>query len=63
MTKTVQVHSPSTSARFMNDCSTLNITQTFTRYDNPKGNADSERWAGDEAANKGGHPLAASESR
>ncbi len=32
-----------TSTRFMKDCSTLNIKQIFTSYNNPKGNADTER--------------------
>jgi transposase InsO family protein len=32
-----------TSTRFMQACSTLKIKQIFTCYDNPKGNADTER--------------------
>lgn len=32
-----------TSAKFMQACSTLEIKQIFTCYDNPKGNADTER--------------------
>lgn len=32
-----------TSRRFMEDCSTLNVKQIFTSYNNPKGNADTER--------------------
>lgn len=32
-----------TSVRFMRDCRTLGITQAFTSYNNPKGNADTER--------------------
>jgi putative transposase len=32
-----------TSAAFMQVCSTLGIQQTFTSYNNPKGNADTER--------------------
>jgi transposase InsO family protein len=32
-----------TSRRFMEDCSILNIKQIFTSYNNPKGNADTER--------------------
>ncbi len=32
-----------TSIAFMNECSTLGIKQAFTAYDNPKGNADTER--------------------
>ncbi len=32
-----------TSKRFMKDCSTLNIKQISTSYNNPKGNADTER--------------------
>ena len=32
-----------TSRRFMKDCAALNIKQIFTSYNNPKGNADTER--------------------
>lgn len=32
-----------TSVAFMKACSTLGITQAFTSYNNPKGNADTER--------------------
>jgi putative transposase len=32
-----------TSVAFMQACSTLGISQTFTSYNNPKGNADTER--------------------
>ena len=32
-----------TSERFMRDCGTLGIKQIFTCYNNPKGNADTER--------------------
>lgn len=32
-----------TSVAFMKACATLGITQTFTSYNNPKGNADTER--------------------
>jgi putative transposase len=32
-----------TSVAFMQACSTLGIQQTFTSYNNPKGNADTER--------------------
>lgn len=32
-----------TSQRFMRDCNTLGIKQIFTSYNNPKGNADTER--------------------
>ena len=32
-----------TSERFMKACSTLNIQQIFTSFNNPKGNADTER--------------------
>jgi len=32
-----------TSTRFMKDCNTLGISQAFTSYNNPKGNADTER--------------------
>jgi putative transposase len=32
-----------TSVSFMKACSLLGITQTFTSYNNPKGNADTER--------------------
>ena len=32
-----------TSIRFMRACSTLGISQAFTSYNNPKGNADTER--------------------
>lgn len=32
-----------TSARFMKTCSDLKITQIFTTWNNPKGNADTER--------------------
>ncbi len=32
-----------TSAKFMQTCSVLKIKQIFTCYDNPKGNADTER--------------------
>ena len=32
-----------TSQRFMSECSTLDIRQIFTSYNNPKGNADTER--------------------
>jgi transposase InsO family protein len=32
-----------TSIRFMSDCSVLGIKQAFTSYNNPKGNADTER--------------------
>ena len=32
-----------TSVRFMATCGTLGITQAFTSYNNPKGNADTER--------------------
>ena len=32
-----------TSEKFMKDCSTLEIKQIFASYDNPKGNADTER--------------------
>ena len=32
-----------TSERFMKACSQLNIEQIFTSYNNPKGNADTER--------------------
>lgn len=32
-----------TSISFMKECSTLGIHQTFTSYNNPKGNADTER--------------------
>jgi len=32
-----------TVRRFMEDCSALKIKQIFTRYNNPKGNADTER--------------------
>ena len=32
-----------TSISFMKACSTIGITQTFTSYNNPKGNADTER--------------------
>jgi transposase InsO family protein len=31
------------SERFMKDCSILGIKQIFASYDNPKGNADTER--------------------
>jgi transposase InsO family protein len=33
-----------TSELFMKTCSTLGITQAFTSYNNPKGNADTERF-------------------
>ncbi len=33
-----------TSVAFMQACSTLGIQQTFTSYNNPKGNADTERF-------------------
>ena len=32
-----------TSLRFMKACSSLKVDQTFTSYNNPKGNADTER--------------------
>lgn len=32
-----------TSVAFMKTCVTLGITQAFTSYNNPKGNADTER--------------------
>jgi transposase InsO family protein len=32
-----------TSVRFMSDCAVLGVKQTFTSYNNPKGNADTER--------------------
>jgi transposase InsO family protein len=32
-----------TSVAFLKACATLGITQTFTSYNNPKGNADTER--------------------
>ncbi len=32
-----------TSVAFMKTCATLGITHAFTRYNNPKGNADTER--------------------
>ena len=32
-----------TSVAFMKNCATLGITQAFTSYNNPKGNADTER--------------------
>lgn len=32
-----------TSLRFMKACSELEVTQVFTSYSNPKGNADTER--------------------
>ena len=32
-----------TSVRFMADCALLGVNQTFTSYNNPKGNADTER--------------------
>lgn len=32
-----------TSERFMRDCATLGMKQIFTSYNNPKGNADTER--------------------
>lgn len=32
-----------TSVAFINECATLEINQAFTSYDNPKGNADTER--------------------
>ncbi len=32
-----------TSRKYMADCATLTIEQIFTTYDNPKGNADTER--------------------
>jgi len=32
-----------TSVRFLATCGTLDITQAFTSYNNPKGNADTER--------------------
>lgn len=32
-----------TSVAFMKACATLGITQAFTSYNNPKGNADTER--------------------
>jgi transposase InsO family protein len=32
-----------TSRRYLNDCKSLGIEQIFTSYDNPKGNADTER--------------------
>lgn len=32
-----------TSQRFMKECATMNIKQVFTSYNNPKGNADTER--------------------
>jgi len=32
-----------TSCRFMNDMKTLGIKQIFTSYDNPKGNADTQK--------------------
>ncbi|WP_051384448.1 IS3 family transposase [Nitratidesulfovibrio termitidis] len=32
-----------TGTAFMRDCATLGITQAFTSYNNPKGNADTER--------------------
>lgn len=32
-----------TSKQFMEDCATLEIKQIFTSYNNPKGNADTER--------------------
>jgi len=32
-----------TSLAFMKACATLGITQAFTSYNNPKGNADTER--------------------
>ena len=33
-----------TSIRFMPDCKALGIKQAFTSYNNPKGNADTERF-------------------
>jgi transposase InsO family protein len=33
-----------TSTSFMKDCSTLKINQIFTSYNNPRGNADTERF-------------------
>ena len=33
-----------TSISFMKTCSTLNVHQAFTSYNNPKGNADTERF-------------------
>jgi putative transposase len=33
-----------TSLAFMEACNALGIQQTFTSYNNPKGNADTERW-------------------
>lgn len=33
----------STSVAFMRACVTLGISQAFTSYNNPKGNADTER--------------------
>lgn len=33
-----------TSKKFLNLCSTLGIQPTFTSYNNPKGNANTERW-------------------
>jgi transposase InsO family protein len=33
-----------TSVAFMKTCATLGITQAFTSYNNPKGNADTERF-------------------
>jgi putative transposase len=35
--------SPPTSIRFMKVCAQLSISQAFTSYNNPKGNADTER--------------------
>ncbi len=35
-----------TSIAFMQECATLGINQAFTSYDNPKGNADTERVIG-----------------
>lgn len=32
-----------TGTNFMRECATLGITQAFTSYNNPKGNADTER--------------------
>lgn len=32
-----------TSVAFMKTCATVGITQAFTSYNNPKGNADTER--------------------
>ena len=32
-----------TSTRFISDCGILGINQAFTSYNNPKGNADTER--------------------